>query len=55
MHYTYGKLLGKDDGRFFDAVIPNYFDLDDFPSPEAVRDTPKEDYVLFIGRMILRK
>lgn len=50
MHYTYGRIEQSDNGRFFDAVIPNYFDLDDFHVCEE-----KEDYVLFIGRMIARK
>lgn len=42
--------MGTDDGRNFDAVIPNYFDVEDF-TPKAEKD----DYLLFIGRMINRK
>lgn len=38
------------DGSWMDAVIPNYFDPNDFPFSEK-----KEDYFLFIGRMIKRK
>ena len=38
------------DGRFFDAVIPGYADPDMFPL-----ETKKEDYYLYMGRMISRK
>jgi len=51
MHHVYG-LGNTDDGGFFDAVIPNYFDPADFPfSP----DTEREDYYAFLGRYIQRK
>lgn len=33
-------------GRFFDEVIPNYYDLDDFPV-----NTRSGDYLLFVGRL----
>jgi glycosyltransferase involved in cell wall biosynthesis len=39
-----------DDGRWYDDVIPNYFDPDDFrynPIPD--------DYLLFVGRVTVRK
>lgn len=36
-------------GQFFDEVIPNYFEVDDFPP-----STP-EDYFLYMGRLIERK
>lgn len=49
MHNVYG-MNGTDNGRFFDCVIPNYFDPADFEFNER-----KEDYVLYIGRMISRK
>lgn len=49
MHWVYGA-LGNDDGRFYDAVIPNYFDPEHFPGPAE-----PEDYFLFIGRLIDRK
>jgi glycosyltransferase involved in cell wall biosynthesis len=39
-----------DNGHFFDAVIPNYFDPDEFTFKEK-----KDDYFLFIGRLIPRK
>jgi glycosyltransferase involved in cell wall biosynthesis len=49
MHTVYAK-RGIGDGRDFDAVIPNYFDPDDFP----VLSTGG-DYLLFVGRVIPRK
>jgi len=48
MHHIYGR-QGWGNGRFYDAVIPNYFDPDDF----AV--APKDDYLLFVGRLVERK
>jgi len=49
MHYVYG-LARQGDGTWYDAVIPNYFDLADFPyQPD------KEEYALFIGRLVHRK
>lgn len=48
MHYLYGQM--KCDGRMFDAVIPNFFRPDDFQLAEK-----KEDYLLYVGRMIQRK
>jgi len=53
MHYTYGKIDRIDNGRFFDTVIPNYWDLDDFVTP--ARDEKPDPYLFFIGRMIERK
>lgn len=38
-------------GSYYDRVIPNYFDPDDF----IVEEKPTKDYFLFIGRMIKRK
>jgi glycosyltransferase involved in cell wall biosynthesis len=49
MHYVYG-LQKFEVGQAYDSVIPNYFDPNDFPFSEE-----KEDYFLFIGRMITRK
>jgi glycosyltransferase involved in cell wall biosynthesis len=49
MHYVHGQ-LGDDNGRFFDAVIPNYFDPDEFTF-----SAEKDDYYLYIGRFIPRK
>jgi glycosyltransferase involved in cell wall biosynthesis len=48
-HYVYG-LQQDDNGHFFDSVIPNYFDPDEFPVK-----LEKGDYFLFIGRLIQRK
>ena len=48
MHAIYGK-LGTDDGSYYDAVIPNYFDPSEFKISE------KEDYYVFLGRFIRRK
>jgi len=49
MHYVHGQ-LGDDNGRCFDAVIPNYFDPDEFSFSDQ-----KDDYYLYIGRFIPRK
>ncbi len=49
MNFVQGT-LHDDNGRFFDTVIPNYFDPKDFPFR-----TKKDDYYLFVGRMIARK
>jgi len=49
MHYVHGQKQ-DDNGHFFDAVIPNYFDPTDFKYRAK-----KDDYYLFIGRMISRK
>ncbi len=49
MHHVYG-LMGVEDGIWYDAVIPNYYDVKDFP----YRDK-KQDYLLYIGRIIGRK
>ena len=38
------------DGNFFDEVIPGYFEVDMFPF-----NSKKEDYYLFVGRLIERK
>lgn len=49
MHWVYGN-MGTDNGGFYDCVIPNYFDTNDFNL-----QIEKEDYYLFIGRLIQRK
>jgi len=49
MHHIYG-LQKEGNGNSYDAVIPNYFDPEDFPFSDK-----KEDYFLFIGRLIQRK
>ena len=49
MNYVHGR-LGDDNGHFFDSVIPNYFEPENFPFKAK-----KEDYYLFLGRFIKRK
>lgn len=49
MHYVYG-LLEIEDGPWYDCVIPNYFELEDFPFQKE-----KGDYLLYLGRLIGRK
>jgi glycosyltransferase involved in cell wall biosynthesis len=49
MHYIYG-ILKQNDGSWYDCVIPNYFDPNDFPYQPK-----KGDYFLFIGRLVRRK
>jgi len=48
MHAYYGlEAVGMCKNNFYDVVIPNYFDVDDFTfAPET-----KEDYCLFLGRV----
>lgn len=50
MHHVYGmrKVIN---GREFDQVIPNFFDASQFYAERK----PKKDYLLYIGRVILRK
>ena len=51
-YFTYGGENPKadQDGRYYDRVIGNYFNPNDFGVSEK-----KGDYYLFIGRLILRK
>lgn len=51
-YFTYGSEHPRQsiDGAYYDRVMPNYFDTKDFPFQEE-----KEDYYLFMGRMIIRK
>ncbi|RTK94041.1 glycosyltransferase [Candidatus Saccharibacteria bacterium] len=50
MHWTYGGVLQTDNGRHYDAVIPNFFEPSHFTP-----GLPKEDYYVFLGRFIRRK
>lgn len=52
MNFMYGSENPRKgiNGNWYNRVIPNYFDAKDFPFQEE-----KEDYFLFIGRMIGRK
>lgn len=54
-HHVHGLKVASgdytfDDGRWYDTVIPNYFDTDDFD----YNDSP-DDYLLFVGRVSQRK
>ncbi len=51
MHHLYGKHLSYNHGRWYDAVIPNFFDLEEWDLPNG----EKGDYLLYIGRMIQNK
>lgn len=48
-HHSYGRCR-IDDGRWFDAVIPNFFDPADLEFSAT-----KDDYLLYLGRMTARK
>jgi glycosyltransferase involved in cell wall biosynthesis len=48
MHYIYGKI--NQHPKWYDCVIPNYFDLEDF----EYRETPG-DYYLYLGRIVPSK
>jgi glycosyltransferase involved in cell wall biosynthesis len=52
MHRIWGQLSPYQDmdGRFYDAVIPNYFNPDDTPYKAE-----KSDFFLYVGRLIKRK
>lgn len=53
MHYIYGMIYPSGaacDGKFYDAVIPNYFDPADFEFSDK-----KDGYYLYVGRLIPRK
>ena len=51
MHHLYGKHLSYNHGRWYDAVIPNFFDLDEWDLPNG----EKGEYLLYVGRMIQNK
>lgn len=46
MHTIYGKENKLQNPNFYDAVIPNYYDLDDYIYSET-----KDDYFFFIARL----
>lgn len=52
MHTVYGEQRGSNtaDGSFYDAVIPAYFEVEDFPYR-----VKKKDYLLYVGRLTERK
>ena len=51
-NFTYGSQnpFKSINGNFYDRVIPNYFDMGDFEFSDE-----KDDYFLFVGRLIKRK
>jgi glycosyltransferase involved in cell wall biosynthesis len=49
MHYLYGRVV-QNDGSFYDTVIPNAYHPSEFPF-----EAKKDDYLLYIGRLIDRK
>lgn len=49
MHYIYWETKTAN-GEFYDTVIPNYFEKEDFEYKYE-----KKDYLLYIGRMVSRK
>ena len=51
-NFTYGSQhpFASVNGNFYDRVIPNYFDPEDFKFSKN-----KDDYFLFMGRLIIRK
>ena len=48
-HHVYG-IRQERDGSWYDTVIGNYYNPDDFPLGER-----KGDYYMFLGRLIIRK
>jgi len=53
MHYIWG-ILKQDDGAWYDVVIPNAYDLKDFPYMSHPMGA-KDEYYLYVGRLISRK
>lgn len=49
MHYVYAKQVGRWN-YFMDTVIPNAYDVDDFPLGKH-----EDDYMLYVGRLDVRK
>lgn len=49
MHYVYGR-TSVNDGKFFDTVIPNSFDEDEFTFNET-----KGEHLVYLGRLTSRK
>lgn len=56
-NYIHGR-LAQDNGEFYETVIPNYWDVKEFPFAKD-RKSPEwlggEEYFLYIGRLIDRK
>jgi len=54
-NFTYGSQnpFKSINGAYYDRVIPNYYDLKDFPAEYIAED--KDDYFAYVGRQIPRK
>jgi len=52
--HVYAGREDDPDGKYYDTVIPHWFDADMFPSPESVVEE-HDDYLLFMARVIPRK
>ena len=53
-NYVHGTLK-QDDGDFYETVIPNYWDVKEFPFVKRDNEENREPYYLYIGRLIHRK
>lgn len=49
--HIHGK-YGINQEQYCDAVIPNYFDIEDFAEPFSIPSLINEPYILYIGRII---
>ena len=49
MHHLYGY-EHRENGAWYDAVIPNYYDITEFPFK-----VEKQNYLLYLGRIVNRK
>ena len=54
MNYVHGK-LSDDNGDFYERVIPNYWDVSEFPFQARDLGGDEKPYFLYIGRLIERK
>lgn len=50
MAHVYGNTQFNQDGKFYDCVIPNQFEVEDFDYGEE-----REDFFLYLGRIVKRK
>jgi glycosyltransferase involved in cell wall biosynthesis len=55
MHVVYGSTMGayQADGRNYDVVIPNYYDVEDFSMQSS--NAPEGGYMLYLARTEVRK
>ena len=54
MHWLYGK-RDWSNGRWYDEVIPNFFDPNEFYPIDSTLGPGPDDYILYVGRLIERK